>query len=90
MDQALAVDSRLAGEGRAFDAQAKMTLAIRIVAAVAAVQLAVVDQLDGRRPKHYLKAAEHFRRDRSSSLCVHGSYIMEAYGDETIQAARQG
>ena len=51
MDQALAVDPRLAGEGRAFDAQREMALARWIVTAVAAMLLAVVDQLDMARRK---------------------------------------
>ena len=46
VDQPLALDPRLAGEGRAFDRQAEMAFASRIVAAVAAMLLAVVGQLD--------------------------------------------
>ena len=46
MDQALALDARLASERRAFNAQAEMAFARRIVAAVAAVRFAVIDQFD--------------------------------------------
>jgi hypothetical protein len=38
VDQALHLDARLAGEGRAFDGQAEMGFAGRVVAAVAAVR----------------------------------------------------
>ena len=44
IDHPLALDPRLAGERRAFDDQAEMALAGRVMAAMAAVLLAVVDQ----------------------------------------------
>ena len=46
IDQPLPLDPALAGEGRAFDRQAEVAFAGGIVAAVAAMLLAVVDQLD--------------------------------------------
>ena len=46
IDHPLAFDTALAREIRAFDPQAEVALASRIIAAVPAVLLAVVDQLD--------------------------------------------
>ena len=46
IDHPLPLDTVLAGEGGAFDRQAEVAFARGIVAAVAAVLLAVVDQLD--------------------------------------------
>ena len=46
IDHPLAFDTVLAGKGRTFDRQGEVAFAGRIVAAVAAVLLAVVDQLD--------------------------------------------
>ena len=65
IDHSLAFDTVLAREGRAFDAQAEMAFAGRVVAAVAAVLLAVVGELDPRRRKRRVEPAEHFSRDRS-------------------------
>ena len=48
IDKALPFDAAFTGENGAFDCQAEMTLAGGIVASVAAVLLAVVDELDAR------------------------------------------
>ena len=47
MDEPLPLDPRLPSESCALDAQREMALAFRVMAAVAAMLLAVVDQVDG-------------------------------------------
>ncbi len=75
MDHALHFDARLAGEGGAFDHQAEMGFARRVVAAVPAVLLAVIDQRqDGRRQRR-LETAAHLGGDRSGGSFVHWLYI---------------
>src|SRR5687767_12373803 len=75
MDQPLALDARLAGKGRAFDPQGEMAFACRVVAAVTAVRLAVVDQLDPAGPKRRLQPPQHFTCDRTGGRSVHAAYI---------------
>jgi len=48
IDHPLPIDAIFACKGRAFDAQGEMALACRVVAAVPAMLLAVVDKLDRR------------------------------------------
>ena len=48
IDHSLPFDTALAGERLAFDPQAEVTLARGVVAAMAVVLLAVVDQIDAR------------------------------------------
>jgi len=48
IDHPLAFDTALAREGRAFDPQAEVAFAGRIVTAVPSMLLAVVDELDQR------------------------------------------
>ena len=66
IDHALALDPRLAGEGGAFDAQAEMALAGGIIAAVPAVLLAVVVQLQYLGRERVGQAAGDLRRYRAS------------------------
>ena len=49
IDQPLPLDPRLAGKGRAFDLEAEMAFAGRVVAAVAAMGFAVVGELEQGR-----------------------------------------
>ena len=90
VDHALTLHPALAGEGRAFDVEAEMTFAGRIMPAVTAVFLAVVDQFDPCRRKRRDEAREHFSRDRSGSLVRHHYYIVGFNGDKAIQDARTG
>ncbi len=90
IDHPLPFDTVLAREGRAFDPEAEMALAFGIVAAVAAVLLAVVDQLNARRRKRRTEAPEHFSGDRAVSLVAHDLYIEGFNGFETGKAARAG
>src|SRR4051812_39756568 len=90
IDHALPFDTILAHECRAFDPQAEMTFACRIVAAMPAMLLAVVDQLDVGRRKRRVEAGEHFGCYRTGFLGVHWPYIMGFDGDEAIQVARAG
>src|SRR4051812_19224478 len=66
IDHALPLHTVFARERRAFDLQREVTLAFRIVAAVAAMLLAVVGQLQPRGQKRRTEASEHFSCDRSS------------------------
>ena len=52
-----------------------MALAGRIVAAVAAMRLAVVDQLDPGRRQAPVEPPQHFGCDRTGGRSVHGAYI---------------
>jgi len=70
----LPLHPRLAGEERAFDGQAEVAFALRIVATMPAVVFAVVDKLDFRRLQR-IEALEHFPCDRAGSECVHDTYI---------------
>ena len=75
VDQPLPLDARLAGKGGAFDHQAEMTFPGGIVTAVAAVRLAIVDQLDPAGRKRRVEPPEHFTRDRTGGWSVHRAYI---------------
>ena len=81
MDQALALDSRLADEGGAFDQQAEMGFAGRIVAAMAAVLLAVVVERQNGRLQRRFEAPTHFGRNRSGASVCHPPYIEGFNGD---------
>jgi hypothetical protein len=74
VDHPLPLDPRPTGEERAFDQQREMALAGRIVAAVPAVLLAIVDQFNFRRLQR-LETAKHFLCDRAGGECVHHAYI---------------
>src|SRR5437762_14138964 len=65
-----------------------MAFAGGIVAAVAAVLLAVVDQFDAARGKRRIEASEHFSRDGTGFLALHCPYIEVFNGFETITIAR--
>src|SRR5690606_11068903 len=69
--QTLPLDPRLAGEGGAFDYQPEMGFARRIVTAVAAMLLAVVDQRQSGRIERCFEPAAHFSGNRSSASVVH-------------------
>ena len=88
VNHALSFDAVLSGKGRAFDEQGEVALARGVVAAVAAVLLAIVDQFDGGRGKRRVEPAEHLSCDGSDGLGVHGTYIAGFDGDEAIQDAR--
>lgn len=66
IDRTLALDPAHAGEGWALDRQAEMALAGRVVANVAAMLLAVVNQMDSRGGQCGAKPALDFGRDRAS------------------------
>ncbi len=63
IDRALALDPVHAGKGGAFDHQAEMALAGGIVAAVAAMLFAVVDQMDAGRGERRAEATFDIGRD---------------------------
>src|SRR5262249_53193395 len=86
----LALDAVLADKGRTLDFQGEVTLSGRIVAAMPAMLLAVVAELDTGRRQRGVEAREHFGRDRTGSLDVHCPYIGGFNGDEAIQDARTG
>jgi hypothetical protein len=67
-----------------------MAFAFRIVAAVAAMLLAVVDELNPAGRKRRVEPAEHFSRNWSSSLVAHDSYIKAFNGFETGKDAWTG
>src|SRR5436190_7914900 len=90
IDEPLAVDAGLAGEGRAFDQQREMAFAGRVVAAVAAVLLALVDKLDPGRAKRRIEPRKHFGCDGAGALRVHRSYIGAFYGIASVENARAG
>ena len=71
IDHSLAFDTALAGKGCTLDAQREVALAGWIVAAVAAVLLTFVNELDPGRRKSRVEASEHFSRNRSGSLGCH-------------------
>ena len=73
--QPLALDPRLAGEGRRFRSEREMAFAGGVVAAVAAMLLAVVDQLDAAWGKRRVQPPQHFSRDRAGGGSVHRAYI---------------
>ena len=52
-----------------------MAFAGRVVTAVAAMLLAVIDQIDARRRKRCGQTGNHFRCDRTGFLGVHWTYI---------------
>src|SRR6476646_1219611 len=78
IDHPLALDTRFAGEGGAFDRQAEVTFPGGIVAAVPAVLLAVVGELEPIRRQRRIEPAQHFARNRAGSRGVHGDYIVGA------------
>ena len=71
INHALPLDAILAPKRRAFNAQGEVTLAGEIVAAMASVLLAVVDQLDADWTERRVEPAKHFSRDRTGFLGVH-------------------
>src|SRR5690349_9140338 len=90
IDHPLPLDTVLAPERRAFDPQREVALAGRIVAAVAAMLLAIVNKVEARWRKRRVQPCQHFGRDRTSFLGVHALYIKEPNANETIQNARAG
>ncbi len=75
IDETLLLDTRFASEVRALDDEAEVAFARGIIAAVAAVLLAVVDQFDPRRLKRRVEATKHFSRDGTGFLGLHRAYI---------------
>ena len=66
VDHPLPLDPRLAVEGGALDDQREVAFAGRVVAAVPAMLLAVVDKVDSRWIEVGFEAADHLRSDRAS------------------------
>ena len=71
MHQALALDTGLADEGRAFDFQAEVRFASGVVAPVSAMLLAVVAQRQDGRMERCFEAAPHFGCDGSLQNVFH-------------------
>lgn len=71
IDHPLALHTALAGKLRAFDSQAEMAFARRIISAVSSVLFTVVRQLDVCRQKRRIEPRKHLSRDRTGSLDVH-------------------
>ena len=90
IDQSLPIDSVLSDKNRTFDAQLEVAFAFRIVAAVTAMLLALVDELYPGWRKRRIEPAKHFSCDRTGSLCVHLPYIEGFDDNEAIQDARAG
>ena len=90
INHALPFHTTPARECRAFDVQREMAFAFRVVAAVAAMLLAVVDELNPAGRKRRVEPAEHFSRNWSSSLVAHDSYIKAFNGFETGKDAWTG
>src|SRR5690348_15351457 len=90
IDHPLPFDAAPPFEPSALDIQREMELARGYVAAVPAMLLAVVDQLDGRWRKRRVEAAKHLCRDGTGAFDVHRPYI-EGFNDiETRQASWTG
>src|SRR5829696_7572541 len=77
IDHALPFDTAFAGECGTFETEREMALACGIVAAVPAMLLTVVDQVDLSWSECRIEPPEHFRCDRASVLGVHRAYIMK-------------
>ena len=75
VDEALAGDARLAGEGGAFDRQREVRFASAVVPGVAAVVVAFVDQRQSGGLQRRVEPTPHFGRDRSSGSGAHRPYI---------------
>src|SRR4029079_11905917 len=90
IDHPLPLHTALPHEGRAFDPQREVAFAGGVVAAVAAMLFAVVDQFDAARRKRRAEAGKHFRRDRTGFSSVHGAYIVGFDGNEAITTAWAG
>lgn len=75
VDQPLPLDPRFAAECGAFDGQAEVAFPRGIMAAVPAMLLAVVGQLDPRWMKRRIEPPEHFSCDRTGSRGAHRTYI---------------
>jgi hypothetical protein len=88
IDHPLPLDAVPSGECRAFDRQAEVAFAGGVVAAVAAMLLAVVHQLEVAWRKRRVEALKHFSRDRPGFLRVHGTYI-EALSKRVSVATKQ-
>jgi hypothetical protein len=52
--------------------------------------LAVVNEIEARWRKRRVEPRQHFSRDRTGFLGVHGLYIEELNANEAIQDAREG
>lgn len=72
--QPLPLDPRFARKFGAFDPQSEVALARRIVAAVAAMLFAIVDQLDSSGIQR-IEAPKHFGCNRSRGSDLHRAYI---------------
>jgi hypothetical protein len=57
--------------------QAKVAFAVGIIATVAAMLFAVIDEIDAHRHKCQVQSFENFGRDRPRFLGVHGAYIQK-------------
>src|SRR6185369_15274536 len=71
VDHPLPLDTVLADEGRTFDAKREVAFTGGIVAAVAPMLLAFIDEFDRRRGKRRIEAGKHFSCDRAGFLGVH-------------------
>src|SRR3954468_2942895 len=90
IDHALPLNPRLAGECGTFDRQREMAFAGGIVAAMPAMSLAVVDELNARRRKRRVEPVTHFSRHRTGVRNVHCPYIGRFDGNASVQIARAG
>lgn len=75
VDEALAGNTRLAGEGRAFDRQREMAFAAGVVPGVADVVRALVLKLEPGGAKRLVEAAGHFGGDGGGGSGGHPAYI---------------
>jgi hypothetical protein len=75
MDHALPLDPALAGKSRAFDHQREVAFAGRVVAAMPAMLLAIIDQLEPCRCKRRAEQAAHLDRDGAGGGLAHWPYI---------------
>jgi hypothetical protein len=90
IDHPLSIHTALPREKRTFNREREVTLSSRIVAAMAAVLLTIVDQIDARGRKRRIEALKHLGCDRSRGDVVHSPYIEGFYGVETGKDARKG
>ena len=89
IDRALPLDAAHSGEGGAFDGQAEMAFAGRIVAAVAAMLFAVVDQRQTGRRERGVRGGVPFRR-RQDRWRLSSLRLYRRDGVEGEQMARPG
>src|ERR1044071_658999 len=75
IDHSLTLDAAFSGDGEAFDRYAEMALARGIMAAVSAMLLAVVHELDLRRRERRVEPPEHLACNRTGFFGFHRVYI---------------